>query len=197
MVLSVAFAPTTGLLASGSTDKTVRLWDPATGTALRTLEGHTSSVWSVAFAPTTGLLASGSADNTVRLWDPATGTALRTLEGHTNSVWSVAFAPTTGLLASGSQDNTVRLWDPATGRCLALFLATPQGWVALSPDGRYKLGGDVAGHFWNAINLCRFDPPPPLSKQAPPLPQEDPGLSPTLLAPDGRPLRMADDEPFV
>jgi WD40 repeat protein len=58
----------------------VRLWDPATGAALQTLEGHTSSVDSIAFSHDDKLLASASWDKTVRLWDPATGAALQMLK---------------------------------------------------------------------------------------------------------------------
>ena len=45
-----------------------------------------------------------------------------------------------------------------TARCLAILLPTPEGWAAFTPDGRYKLGGDIAGSFWHVIGLCRFDP---------------------------------------
>jgi WD40 repeat protein len=68
------------VVASGSGDKTVQLWDSATGTARGTLEGHTGWVGSVAFSPDGKLVASGSGDKTVRLWDSATGAARGTLE---------------------------------------------------------------------------------------------------------------------
>ena len=110
-VTSVAFSPD-GLLASGSWDGTVRLWDTSTGAEVAVLEGHTRLVRSVAFSPD-GLLASGSDDGTVRLWDTSAGAEVAVLEGYTRGVESVAFSPD-GLLASGSWDRTVKLWDVST-----------------------------------------------------------------------------------
>src|SRR5262249_53148525 len=68
-VLSVAFSPDAKVLASGSRDKTIKLWDPQTAKLEHTLTEHTADVYSVVFSPKGNLMASGSADKTVRLWD--------------------------------------------------------------------------------------------------------------------------------
>ena len=78
-VLGVAFDQN-GLLASGSVDSTIKLWDTITGQLMNTLEGHSSYVWSLAFDKN-GLLASGSLDNTIKLWNTTTGQLKNTLEG--------------------------------------------------------------------------------------------------------------------
>ncbi|EEA23686.1 hypothetical protein TMatcc_006767 [Talaromyces marneffei ATCC 18224] len=114
-VMAVAFSPDSRLVASGSSDKTIKLWDPATGTLLQTLKGHSDSVMIVAFSPNGKLLASVSGDLTVKLWDLATGTLQQTLKGHSHSVNAIAFSYDSRLVASGSGDATVKLWDLATG----------------------------------------------------------------------------------
>ncbi|KAJ5652726.1 hypothetical protein N7507_010152 [Penicillium longicatenatum] len=114
-IQSIAWSPDGSLLASGSNDKTVRVWDPATGQTVSTLEGHSDSVFSIAWSPDGSRLASGSYDTTVRVWDPTTGQTVSTLEGH-GSVQSIAWSPDGKRLASGSYDTTVRVWDPTTGQ---------------------------------------------------------------------------------
>ena len=82
MVCCVAFSPDGKTLASGSEDKTIKLWDVATGKEQATLKGHTEWVKSVAFSPDGKTLASGSGDSTIKLWDVATGKEQATLKGH-------------------------------------------------------------------------------------------------------------------
>lgn len=112
------------LLASGSEDNTIKLWDSTTGTLQRTLSGHSDSIYSVAFSPDGQLLASGSGDNTIRLWDPSTGTLQQTLEGHSNWIAALAFSRDGRLLASGSNDCTIRLWNHAIGTLQQLLNVT-------------------------------------------------------------------------
>lgn len=158
-VWTVAFQPGGPALASGSADKSVRLWDTSTGELKRALPGHSGEVRSVAWSPDGARLASGSDDRTVMLWDPTAGIRRRVLTGHTGAVHHVAWSPDGASLASSSTDGTVRLWHAGSGLCIAVLLHLPSGWAAFTPDGRYRLGGDLAGAFWHVIGLCRFEPP--------------------------------------
>jgi WD40 repeat protein len=120
-VRSVAFSNSSSgqdqqqLLASGSADHTVRLWDTHTRECVAVLKGHTGSVNSVTFSPDGRLLASASADRTVRLWNVVERQPVHVFQGHTNIVNSVSFSPDGQQLASGSHDGTVRLWSVPEG----------------------------------------------------------------------------------
>jgi general transcriptional corepressor TUP1 len=115
-VTSVAISPDGRLVAAGSLDRIVRLWDVQSGYFLERYEGHTDSVYSVAFSPDGNSLASGSLDKTLKLWD-ISDTRFRTkcrstFTGHTDFVLSVAFSPNGNWLISGSKDRSVQFWDP-------------------------------------------------------------------------------------
>jgi hypothetical protein len=110
IVQSVALSADGQTLASGSWDKTIKVWNLSTGQAVRTLTGHTSIVQSVALSADGQTLVSGSWDKTIKVWNLSTGQAVRTLTDHTEGVISVAISADGQTLASGSWDKTIKVW---------------------------------------------------------------------------------------
>ncbi|CCA70377.1 hypothetical protein PIIN_04316 [Serendipita indica DSM 11827] len=175
-VNAVAFSPDSARVISGSHDKTIRVWDVATGQPLgEPLRGHEDSVLAVAFSPDGSLIAScskdltirlwnsatygsqivsGSDDKTIRLWDAVTGQPLgEPLQGHESEVYAVAFSPDGSQIVSGSTDRTIRLWDAATGEPLGQPFWGHNGWVsavAFSPDGSRIVSGS------NDKTICQW-----------------------------------------
>ncbi len=98
---------------SGSEDKTLKIWDLATGNCLATLTGHTSSVRVVALTSDGAKIVSGSDDKTLKIWDLATGKELATFTKHTNYVTLVQITNDCTKAISGSGDNTLENLEPS------------------------------------------------------------------------------------
>jgi WD40 repeat protein len=138
----LAFSPDARLLASGSKDNTVRLWDTERALELRKLSGHTNWIKAVAFSPDGKLLATGAVDGVVKLWEVATGRELRSLSGG-GSINTIAFSPDARFVATGNAENSVQLWNAQTGQA-ERTLAGHTGAVsclAFNPDGKLLATG--------------------------------------------------------
>jgi len=129
-------------IVSGSTDKTLRLWDAATGAPIGDpLRGHEEAVTSVVFSRDGRRIVSGSRDTTLRLWDAETGAPIGELmRGHDGGVRTVVFSPDGRRLVSGSDDRTLRFWEVAALRpSLADLAAKAETLCPLSASERREL----------------------------------------------------------
>ena len=164
-IRTVAFAPDGKMLATGSDDGFIRLWNPATGRPIGggDLNAAPARITSIAFSPDGKLLASASTTlNTIRLWDVARKEPVgEPLTGHTGGFTSLAFSPKGEILASGSTDGTVGIWNVGTGKRIETSpapapvspsaSATFVNSVAFSPDGKVLVSGgtDELVRRWN------------------------------------------------
>lgn len=150
VVNSISYSREGKLLATASSDTTVKIWQ-RNGKLLKTLMGHRDSVIDVAFSPQQNLLASASEDNTIKLWN-SEGKLLETLRGHRGSVHRVVFSPEGDLLASASEDKTVRLWN-LQGEVINVLTDHQKEVLAIAfaPNGQTIATGDRGGtlRIWN------------------------------------------------
>ncbi|WP_204105611.1 MULTISPECIES: serine/threonine-protein kinase [Spirulina sp. CCY15215] len=141
-VLDLAISPDSQYLATASEDKTIKLWELATGEEVQTLQnkaGEESAFHSVTFSPNGKVLASGDFNNVIQLWKVKNGKKIRQLKGHGGfvaGVNSLAFSWDGEILASVGGDKTLRIWEVKSGKCLHI-LRSHSRWlssVSMSPD---------------------------------------------------------------
>ena len=144
-LLSAALSPDDRLLAVGTYramtplyDHRIHLIDVESGKIIRSLKGHTYTIYDLAFSKDGKKLASSSHDSTLRIWDVETGKTLQILKGHTGPVHGVAWKPDGTQVVSGGDDKTARIWSTESGASLAVLRDhQAEIWaVDWSPDGR-------------------------------------------------------------
>lgn len=149
-----------GLIATGSGDKTVKLWSLADYSCLLTLEGHSNSILKLAWLPHRPVdardrrgpqVASAAGDGLVKVWDTVSGETMSTLDNHTDRVWALISNPTTGAIVSGGGDSVITFWKDTTSATLEAATTAETERVEL--DQRLQ-NYTYAGNYREAIVLA-------------------------------------------
>ena len=141
------------LLISGSSDQSIRLWNPINGSQMKTIAiAHSQEVLAIAISPNGQIFASGGADGKFRLWN-RNGTRRLTINEHQGEVNIVAFSPNGQNIASGSADRTIKIWNVQSGNRILTLKGHANAVLSLafSPDGQTLVSGssDNTIHVWD------------------------------------------------
>jgi len=113
-VRAVAVEPGNDWFATGAADRTIKIWDLASGTLRLTLTGHVNAVRALVVSPRHPYLFSAGEDKLVKCWDLETNKVIREYHGHLSGVYCMEMHPTLDLLVTGGRDSTARVWDMRT-----------------------------------------------------------------------------------
>jgi WD40 repeat protein len=143
-IFSIALSPDGQILASGSRDNSIRLWDFRNNREIKHLE-HNCSIVAVAFTKDGQTLVSADEENNIYFWDIRSGNKLKRLSGHTDFILSIAFSPDGTLMATGSRDKTIRIWEVKTGKELKSLKGHQElvKVIVFSTDGRILASGSA------------------------------------------------------
>ena len=118
VINTIASSPNKALVATGSQDKTIKLWETSDYTLKGVLKGHRRGVWNVQFSPVERCLASASADKTIRIWSISDMSCITVLEGHSTSCLRVQYVGNGTQIISGSSDGVMKVWSLRDSQCI-------------------------------------------------------------------------------
>jgi WD40 repeat protein len=155
-VRALAYSPAGDMLASGSMDNSIKLWQTSTSESSATLQGHTGWVYGLGFSNDSLTLASCSWDKTLILWDIGSKSLKSVLGGHNDAVWSLDYSPDNSTIVSCSSDDSIYIWNAQTGSKQKELIATGD-WVRTVkylPDGESIVSSGWVSYarLWDASN---------------------------------------------
>ena len=156
VTFAVAFSPDGTLIASGSNDRKVFLWDLESREVIATFQGISDNIYDVAFSPDGKSIAAASADNSVHIWDIGSGKLTALLKGHQEMVLEIEFSPDGKYLLSASADQAIKLWDLASGEQLYAYLENEASIpdIEFLPEGNQFVSACMDGK----LRIRRIDP---------------------------------------
>lgn len=153
-ICAVEFSPDGQILASGGTDRRIRLWNPDTAKIIYTLDGHQEPVTALKFMPNGKILISTGVDRTIRFWDLETKQLLKTIEAHEHKIHALVISPDGQTIITCSSDRTIQIRQLGSSSTAHILQGHQDAvlTVAISPDGKTIASGSIDGvvKLWDA-----------------------------------------------